>query len=453
MKAAIYLRISRDKTGEEAGVTRQNEDCVALAKQLGWPVVETYRDNDKSAMKRRPEFERMLAEIDAGLIDAIICWHPDRLYRRVVDLGVLVDVCKRTDVQIATVRAGNIDLSTPTGRLIAGLLAQVATYEGEAKSDRYRRSIRQRREAGQIPVQKGNGPRLFGYNVDGSVNTEEADVVRYVSTLLLEGESQRAVTRALNVQGVPTSRGGEWSTQGLKALMTNPRLAGHSVLNGVVLGVGQWEPILTPEEFEQLQAVLNVRRGHAMPRARVSLLLGVARCGLCGTPLIAGRLSKRPGEAEGRRVYRCPLPPRANGCGKIAINAADLEDYAEGYAEARLADPEIRAELQRLVDSAGASSAEVVALEERLRELEAQLDEPGVPVEAITRAMARTKDRIDALRSTPTEPVVLPSGEWPEDLARRARLVRLALKAVHVDPVLVRGRNAFDSDRVRPEPR
>jgi site-specific DNA recombinase len=62
MKACIYARISLDRTGEELGVTRQLEDCRALAAKLDWPIVETYVDNDISASsgKARPEYLRML---------------------------------------------------------------------------------------------------------------------------------------------------------------------------------------------------------------------------------------------------------------------------------------------------------------------------------------------------------------------------------------------------------
>ena len=58
-RAAIYLRISNDRTGEELGVTRQREDCLAVCKHKGWTPVE-YCDNDISASsfskKPRPEY-------------------------------------------------------------------------------------------------------------------------------------------------------------------------------------------------------------------------------------------------------------------------------------------------------------------------------------------------------------------------------------------------------------
>ncbi len=60
--AAVYRRISDDRTGDAAGVGRQEADCRALAKRLGWTVAGVYTDNDISAYtgRKRPDYLRML---------------------------------------------------------------------------------------------------------------------------------------------------------------------------------------------------------------------------------------------------------------------------------------------------------------------------------------------------------------------------------------------------------
>lgn len=453
MRAAIYCRISRDKTGEQAGVERQLQDCENLVSAQDWILVDRYVDNDISATsgKARPHYQRLLADVNAGLVDAIVCWHPDRLYRKLRDLEELITAIEARDVVMRSVRHGEVDLSTPTGRMVARILASVATAEGETKSDRWRRSIRQRREKGQAP---GWGPRLFGYTREGLIDPTEAALIRTVATALVEGVSVRQVTKQLNDRGITTTKGNAWSTQALTALMQNARLAGHSTLNGDTVGVGQWEPILTDETFQQVQSVFAVRRGTAPTAPRVSLLVGVLACGECGTMLTSGRLSKRKGEAVGRRVYRCPRPPRADGCGKVAGMAEPVEEIVEAFARARLSDPKVREAVTRLAASAGDNAAEVVELEDRLAELEAQLDAPGVPVAAILRAMDRTRERIEELRAAVVSPTPLPRvGEWPADLRRRRALVDIALTghSLHLDPAPGRS-NRFQPERVRIEP-
>jgi DNA invertase Pin-like site-specific DNA recombinase len=72
--AAIYARISSDAEGTGLGVARQVEDCDRLAERLGWAVAEVYADNDISAYsgKRRPAYERMLADLRDGLRDGVL---------------------------------------------------------------------------------------------------------------------------------------------------------------------------------------------------------------------------------------------------------------------------------------------------------------------------------------------------------------------------------------------
>ena len=106
--AVLYARISEDRTGREAGVERQEAECRALAEAQGWVVDTVLIDNDISAFsgKRRPAYDQLLSAIDRGEVEAVVVWHPDRLYRRTADLTRLVDAIERQHVSIRTVRAG-----------------------------------------------------------------------------------------------------------------------------------------------------------------------------------------------------------------------------------------------------------------------------------------------------------------------------------------------------------
>jgi len=458
-RVGIYLRISLDMTHEGLGVSRQREDCLDLAKQLGWHVVEIYTDNEMSATssKTRPGYRRMLADVDAGKLDAIIAWHADRLYRRVTDLGDLVDVCKRNNTQIATVRMGHVDLTTPTGRLVAGLLAQVSMYEVEHKSERWSRSWRQAREAG-APARTGS--RLFGYTRDMQVIPEEAELARRMAADIVAGGSIQGVARWLEEEGVLATRGNDWRPSGVRVYLTNPRLAGWSTLKGEIVAEGQWEPILDRDTWETLKALLEARTRAAPPR--VALLGGLIFCGSCGHRLItSGYHRKAAGGTERTRTYRCPDRPGLRGCGKVSGIAAAIEEAVEGLAKRRLSDPRVRRRVEQLRESSSAVGAleQANALEDRLIELEAELDVPGVPVSAISRAIDRTKQRLEELRvaigdAAEIQAVTIPTGgaPWPEDLAERRRLILVALgsRRVYLKPRTPGWSNGkgFDAKRV-----
>jgi cytochrome P450 len=119
VRAAVYTRISQDGTGQRAGVTRQLEDCEALADRLGWEVTHRYGDNDLSADSghTRPGFEAMLQAMADSEFGGVICWHPDRLVRSAQDLERLVAIANGRQVQLRTVNlAVAADLGLPAER-------------------------------------------------------------------------------------------------------------------------------------------------------------------------------------------------------------------------------------------------------------------------------------------------------------------------------------------------
>jgi hypothetical protein len=119
VRAAVYTRISQDGTGQRAGVTRQLEDCEALAERLGWEVTHRYGDNDLSASsgRTRPGFEAMLKAMADSEFGAVICWHPDRIFKSMKDLERLIDIANGGQVQLRAVNlAVAADLGLPAER-------------------------------------------------------------------------------------------------------------------------------------------------------------------------------------------------------------------------------------------------------------------------------------------------------------------------------------------------
>ena len=131
LRVAIYTRISLDRRGDELGVTRQLEEARKIARQRGWEVVHEYRDNSKSAfMKnvRRPEYEQMVEDAKAGMIDGLICWDLDRLTRQPRQIEDWCDMGEQRGFVLVTVD-GSHDLSTETGRMCARIKASAARQE------------------------------------------------------------------------------------------------------------------------------------------------------------------------------------------------------------------------------------------------------------------------------------------------------------------------------------
>src|SRR6266511_121480 len=153
-RAAIALRLSEDPykgtEREGEGVARQGEDCEAHADYNGWPVRHVLVDNDKTALRRRPGFEKLLKLIESGEVNVVIAWSSERLLKTKTDEFRFYETCLNAPepVIVSYARGMTFDLSTPQGRKFFDNAASDARYETELKSERQKRANRQHAEKG-----------------------------------------------------------------------------------------------------------------------------------------------------------------------------------------------------------------------------------------------------------------------------------------------------------------
>lgn len=328
MRAAIYARISADKTGKEAGVDRQIRECTELAERLGWTVTATYVDNDLSAFSgvRRPRFEAMLADMERGQFEGLLAYHTDRLYRSPVDLEGLIEIAEKVGLKFETVNSGQIDLSTSAGRMVARILGSVSRQESEHHAERRRLANRERAIAGEW---RKEGSRPFGYTKDGEPLEPEATMIRTAVTEILGGKSLHAVARDWQDTGVTTVRGAQWSNLHVRRVLQNAVIAGLRVHRGEIVGQGTWEAIVPESTWRGLVAFLsNPSRKNAVAFERRYLLSGVAICGTCEKPLYGAY----PHGRSRPMVYVCKSGSH------VGRNAADLDEYVELAVLAYLAE-------------------------------------------------------------------------------------------------------------------
>jgi site-specific DNA recombinase len=300
-RTAIYVRISEDQTGERLGVERQTEDCLALADRLGWEVVTVYDDNDISAYngKHRPGFEAMLDAMKTGQVDALICWHTDRLYRSMKDLERLIDVADVARVQIRTVQGGDLDLSTSAGKMVARILGSVARQESEHKGERQRRANVQKAAIGTWQT----AWRPFGYTMTGEPLEPEATAIRTAVADVLAGKSIRKVAMEWTAAGLRTTvKGDGWNSPRVRRLLVNPRYAALKVNRGKVVGPGDWTPLIDEDTHRGLVAYLSdPKRVKNVSFERKYIGVGVYLCGRCGGPMKTGQ----PHKSRKTRYYVC----------------------------------------------------------------------------------------------------------------------------------------------------
>jgi site-specific DNA recombinase len=468
-RAAIYVRISQDREGTGVKVGDQETDCRALAERLGLTVVKVYEDNDLTAhkgsrrYKDRPGYRDLLTAIRAGQVDAVLATETERLHRDSRELLDYIDACQPYDLPTYTVRAGQLDLSTSSGRMVAKILAAKAEHEIEVMKDRMRAARVHKVGRGQWT----GGRRPYGYAAGGgTVVGAEAATFRWAAAQVLAGVSLNAVVAQLNKRGATTSTGRPWKPTELSRALVRPRNAGLMVHRGQVVGPAGWPPILDEGTWRGVCAVLaDPGRRTNTTVARRWLLSGLAVCGVCGGLV----RSTSAGTARGR-----PTKP-AYTCrsGKHVVrDAAECDRFVTQVILERLSRPDARELLapDRRADTAALHTRDA-ALRERLDELgrlygDGAIDAPQL--EAATASIRAQRERITAELAAASRGSVLagvadapnPAKVWQGlDLSRRRAIIDV-LATVTILPAR-KGRRPgwrageayFDPATVRVEPK
>ncbi len=195
-----YLRVSKaDRSkSERLGLDSQRAAIVAAAQAKGWEIVGWYEDNGVSGKSTdRPGLQAalgLLARQRTRNVDGLVSAKLDRLSRSVIDFGTLLDLSRKQKWSLAVLDF-DLDTSTATGRMIAGIVVQFAQFEREVIGERTRAAL---------AVAKANGAQL------GKPSPITPEVRSQILDLHRQGMSASAIARQLTADDVPTARGGRW---------------------------------------------------------------------------------------------------------------------------------------------------------------------------------------------------------------------------------------------------
>lgn len=363
----IYVRISDDDKDAQGnftreGVKQQETDCRqlsdALSASLGASViiVRVYDDNNITAADERverPDFEQMLKDLEAGVIKGFLFYHSDRVARLAYDAARVTRIFRMNPRYIGRSVTGGVDLSQDHGRTMFEMQAVMGGAEVSATRRRVTRKNRTQAEEGR----NHGGKRPFGWEADRKTLREPQPPWRYGEAELIaqgirdvpKGKTIGTIRAEWIAAGVkPTAEGkGPLRDHTVLTRLINPRVCGYRSylsladrreiknlwLPDHVLYVddkpviGDWQPIVSPEEWRACVATLEQRRtkrrDHEYSRLHAKYLLsGIARCGECGTRLY-GKFQK------GDSNYRYICLKREGGCGGVKRVGPPLDDLVE----------------------------------------------------------------------------------------------------------------------------
>ena len=210
--AYAYARVSTEEQSVSGlGVDAQLAAAHGAIEARGWTLVGSVIDAAVSgavAPDRRGALGPVLAVLDAGDADALVVARLDRLTRSLLAWAELVQRSQCEDWVIVAVAEG-FDLSSPSGRAFAGMLAMMSEYERELIASRIREAM---------AAAKARGVRL-GRPV------EHSPAVRALVVQMREsGATLQRIADRLTGDGVATPRGGRWHLATVKRILDSHRL-------------------------------------------------------------------------------------------------------------------------------------------------------------------------------------------------------------------------------------
>jgi DNA invertase Pin-like site-specific DNA recombinase len=205
-----YMRVSTDDQADSGlGLDAQRDAITAEADRRGW-TVQWVEDAGYSAKSlKRPGIASALDALKSGEAQALVVAKLDRLSRSVVDFANTLGTAKREGWAVVLLDLG-VDTLTPNGKLIAGLMAQIAEWEREIIGARTKEALAAARARGQ---------RL------GRPREIEPKLLARIVKMRSRGQSLRHIARTLNDTGVPTVRGGRcWHPATVRGLLQSAAL-------------------------------------------------------------------------------------------------------------------------------------------------------------------------------------------------------------------------------------
>ncbi|WP_433245370.1 recombinase family protein [Streptosporangium sp. CA-135522] len=292
---------------------------------------------------KRPKLGPWLREREDEF-DVIAVWKIDRLTRRSKHFAEMMEWCQKRGKTIVSVTEG-IDMSTPMGKMFAQIIAAFAEGELDTIRARIQASAQTRLEMG---VWTG-GVLPFGYQFTNNAagkgkklvqDPEYAALLREIVDRVKTDWSAYRIAVDLNNRKVPTwrdylriksgkpSRGVQWTSSTIVAIVTNPTAAGFFTYKGEQVEDEEGNPvmiasnpIMTAEEWNQMviRFTTDERKAVRSTPSR-SMLGGVAACGVCGANVSSAKKTKQNKSGTVNHFYyacnnlqtgTCPLPGRA----------------------------------------------------------------------------------------------------------------------------------------------
>lgn len=415
---ALYIRLSKeDETeGPSQSVTNQKSLLNEFVQQHRLSVYDTYVDDGWSGTSfDRPDFQRMIEDIEAKKVNMVITKDLSRLGRDYIMTGHYMErYFPEKRVRYISLLDGIDTGVESTANDITPFRAIMNDMYAKDISKKIKSVKRDKQRKGQFI----GGKPMYGYKMHPTekneivIDEEVAPVVRRIFAMALDGMSCRKIAATLNEEGVPTPAtycgwnmgrkgpyAGLWSSERISEMLQNETYLGNMVQgrtvkisykskkclkqdreNWVVVE-NTHEPLIDKETFQKVRMLVNSRR-HTRSRTYDFLLKGLIFCHECGYPMAV--LNRPPVFGEDRLFFVCRTYQRFTKAGVCSCHSikeqvvteavlAKVREVCEAYLDPNKLQP-IAADAVEKARKAENHEAEIQSIQNKIDSLTANLD-------------------------------------------------------------------------------
>ena len=325
-KVAAYARVSTDHEDQLTSYEAQVDYYTNyIKKRDDWEFVSVYADEGITGCntKKRDGFKRMVEDALNGRIDLIITKSVSRFARNTVDSLTTIRNLKEHGIECYFEKE-NIWTFDGKGELLLTIMSSLAQEESRSISENCKWGQRKRFADGKVTVPF---KRFLGYDrgEDGNliVNEKQAEIVRRIYGMFLQGHTPYSIAKQLINEGIPTPGGKEkWGTSVIKSILTNEKYKDDALLQKVYTVdflskkkkinkgevpqyyvEGNHEAIIDPSVFDMVQKQIAERNSEKNRVSCVSIFSGKIKCGDCGSWY--GPKVWHSNDKYRRKVWRC----------------------------------------------------------------------------------------------------------------------------------------------------
>ena len=345
-RVAAYARVSTDSDEQFTSYEAQIDYYTNYIKgRVDWEFVEVYTDEGitGTSTKHREGFKRMVSDALDGKIDLIVTKSVSRFARNTVDSLTTIRQLKEKGVECFFEKE-NIWTFDGKGELLITIMSSLAQEESRSISENCTWGQRKRMQDGMVSLAYSH---FLGYDrgPDGKlvINPEQAEIVRRIYSLFLQGYSQYAIAQILNKESVTTPGGLKtWRANTVNSILQNEKYKGDALMQKcfsdnfltkrMIRNIGQLpqyyvtddhEAIIDSKVFDKVQREMKRRNNITRHYTTARPFSSTINCGICGA--LFGSNTVHPNTPYQKVIWRCRNKYNGEaGCPMPAIDDDNL---------------------------------------------------------------------------------------------------------------------------------